>query len=223
MDRRTFLKNLGLATASLTMPKTALASLEDTIKYLDGTRERKIGNTLKVQKAYELSNEKGLSLLVDKTNYSLQVLSKGKVIHEYPIELGFDPKNDKEVEGDGRTPEGHFFICKKNPYSNFHKSLGISYPNLEDVERGLHEGLITQKEADSIEYQIKNEMQPLWKTALGGEVMIHGSGSGKTPNQGGRNWTWGCISLADNHIDEVYDISKVGTPLIIVKNNPYLR
>ena len=54
------------------------------------------------------------------------------LLKTYPIRLGFNPIGHKQKEGDGRTPEGRYFITHHNPNSAFHKSLGISYPNSQD-------------------------------------------------------------------------------------------
>ena len=48
------------------------------------------------------------------------------------FDLGFAPIGDKFYEGDGRTPEGTYFIDRRNPNSKFHLSIGISYPNARD-------------------------------------------------------------------------------------------
>ena len=38
----------------------------------------------------------------------------------------------KRMQGDMQVPEGYYSINHFNPYSNFHLSLGISYPNKSD-------------------------------------------------------------------------------------------
>jgi lipoprotein-anchoring transpeptidase ErfK/SrfK len=51
--------------------------------------------------------------------------------------------------------------------------------------------------------------QPVpWNTALGGEIFIHGHGSGS-------DWTWGCVALDDADIQELYSLIPVGTPVRI--------
>ena len=50
----------------------------------------------------------------------------------YNFELGFAPTGHKTFEGDGKTPEGRYYIDRKNPNSQFYLSLGISYPNAQD-------------------------------------------------------------------------------------------
>jgi len=38
----------------------------------------------------------------------------------------------KRMEGDYQVPEGFYYINEFNPYSNYHLSLGINYPNVSD-------------------------------------------------------------------------------------------
>jgi murein L,D-transpeptidase YafK len=40
-------------------------------------------------------------------------------------------------EGDGKTPEGNYFITNKNFNSKYYLSLLVSYPNDEDVFTAL--------------------------------------------------------------------------------------
>ena len=55
------------------------------------------------------------------------------LLKSYHISLGFTPVGPKQFQGDGKTPEGIYFISDKNQFSQYHKSLGVSYPNKEDI------------------------------------------------------------------------------------------
>lgn len=72
------------------------------------------------------------SIIVQKENRLMYLLNDNKVLKSYDFELGFAPTGHKEIEGDGKTPEGAYYIDRKNPNSRFHLSLGISYPNAVD-------------------------------------------------------------------------------------------
>ncbi|HZH33181.1 MAG TPA: L,D-transpeptidase [Pyrinomonadaceae bacterium] len=130
----------------------------------------------------------------------------GAVVRTYRIALGANPVEDKVREGDGATPEGDFYVCVKNARSNFYLSLGLSYPNAEDAERGLRDKLITRAERDAIVRAIRNKRRPPWDTALGGEIFIHGGGTDG-------DWTRGCVALANEDIREVFDALPLGTPV----------
>ncbi|MEO0388301.1 MAG: L,D-transpeptidase family protein, partial [Pseudomonadota bacterium] len=80
-------------------------------------------------------------VLVSKSERRMWLLRAGQSLRQYPVELGFQPAGHKTVEGDGRTPEGLYFIDRKNPRSDFHLSLGINYPNRADVARAEAAGV----------------------------------------------------------------------------------
>jgi len=131
----------------------------------------------------------------------------------YPVNLGPDPLRDKERQGDGRTPEGSFFVCSKNPRSKYYKALGISYPSKEDAMRGLRQGLITRDQYEAIALSIDHGERPPWFTKLGGAVCIHGGGIG-------RDWTRGCIALRNADIQELFEVVHIGTPITIISGLP---
>jgi len=125
-----------------------------------------------------------------------------------PVVLGQNSA-DKQREGDCATPEGDFYICSKNPASRYHRFLGLSYPNAEDAGRGERDRLITTAEADAIRAAITGRQCPPWKTALGGEVGLHGP----CPNV---TWTHGCIAMSIAQIERLYDLLDLGDPVTIL-------
>ena len=116
---------------------------------------------------------------------------------------------DKQREGDLATPEGEFYICCKNSTSKYHRFLGLSYPNIEDAERGLREKMITRAEYEQIREAITQKECPPWKTALGGEIGLHGP----CPNV---TWTHGCIAMSVEQIERLYDLMEIGDGVTIV-------
>lgn len=153
--------------------------------------------------ANPLPKMKKPSLLVKKSERKLYLYDGEKLVKTYTIGLGFAPEGDKEIEGDGKTPEGEFYIFTKNPKSSYYLSLGISYPNLEDARRGLEQKLLTQAEYNQIAEAVKNKKTPPQKTKLGGEIYIHGGGSAT-------DWTWGCMAMKNEEIKELFDALPVG-------------
>lgn len=148
-------------------------------------------------------------IVVRKKARSLEVYDGEKLVKTYTVVLGFAPEGDKEREGDGRTPEGEFYIFTRNPESRFHLSLGVSYPSKDDAARGLASGQITRSEHDDISRAIDDGKMPPQKTALGGEIYIHGGGTE-------RDWTWGCIAMKNEEIEELFAAIPVGTHVSIV-------
>lgn len=148
-------------------------------------------------------------IVIKKQERILQLFDGEKLIRTYNTALGFAPEGDKEKQGDGKTPEGEFYIFTKNAQSKFYLSLGLSYPNIEDAERGLQAKIITRKQHDAIVRAINAGKTPLQNTRLGGEIYIHGGGVG-------RDWTWGCIALENEGIKEIFDAVSVGTKVTIL-------
>ncbi len=129
-------------------------------------------------------------VVVQKEARMLYLMHNDEILKSYKIDLGFAPVGHKQVEGDGRTPEGQYFINRKNPNSAFHLSLGISYPNNADRKRAKELGKST-----------------------GGDIFIHGG-----PRRGdkrGADWTAGCISVSNRKIEEIYSMVRQGTPIFL--------
>lgn len=143
-------------------------------------------------------------IIVKKKERKLEVFDGKNLIKTYRIGLGFAPVGDKERKGDGKTPEGDFYIFTKNANSKFYLSLGISYPSIDDAKRGLEINLISKTEHDAIVGAINNKQTPPQNTKLGGEIYIHGNGSAT-------DWTLGCVALSNSDVKELFDAIPVGT------------
>jgi murein L,D-transpeptidase YafK len=168
----------------------------------------RILDSMKEDNSEPLPEMKNLSIVVKKKERKLFLFDAGKLVKTYNVGLGFTPVGDKEKEGDGKTPEGEFYIFTKNPNSSYYLSLGVSYPSIDDAKRGLAQKIISQTEHDAIVEAIENKKTPPQKTRLGGEIYIHGHGS-KT------DWTQGCVALDDADIKEIFDAIPVGASVKI--------
>lgn len=129
-------------------------------------------------------------VVVMKADRRMYLLNERTVLRGFDIELGFAPVGDKQVEGDGKTPEGRYFIDRRNPNSDFHLSLGISYPNAADIAEAAALG-----------------------QSPGGDIFIHGEADGRP--RGKENWTAGCIAVTDREMEDVYAMVRDGTPIDI--------
>jgi len=159
------------------------------------------------RKALTLPVEKP-RIVVRKADRKLEFYSDQTLLRTYKIGLGFNPVPDKKQEGDGATPEGDFYVFVKNNKSAYYLSLGVSYPNVEDAERGMRDGLISKAQYNSILEAIKKKQAPPQYTKLGGLIYIHGNGAS-------RDWTWGCVALENEDMKELFDAVVVGTPVTI--------
>jgi murein L,D-transpeptidase YafK len=164
--------------------------------------------TLKVDYLTPLRAIQNPEIFVYKEKRRLYVVQSNVLVRDYPVGLGFHPTGDKEKEGDGRTPEGRFFVCVKKPSSRFQKSLGLSYPDKKHAERAFFAGVITPIEFRDILLAFENKTTPPWNTVLGGQIYIHAGGAHK-------DWTEGCVALYNSDMDELFQITSVGTPVSI--------
>jgi murein L,D-transpeptidase YafK len=147
-------------------------------------------------------------IVIKKKARVLEVYDGVDLIKSYTVVLGFTPVGDKEREGHGKTPEGEFYIFTKNAKSRFHLSVGLSYPSMDVAVSCLTSGIITVQERDEIVRAIDAGKRPLQKTALGGEIYIHGGGVTS-------DWTDGCIALKNDDVEEIFNAVEVGTKVVI--------
>ena len=132
---------------------------------------------------------------VDKSEGRMYLLDNEKVIKEYHVVFGANPKGHKQQEGDEKTPEGRYILDYKKEDSSFYRSMHVSYPNKADVENAEKLGV-----------------------SPGGFIMVHGQRNWLgwlAPIMQNFNWTNGCIALTNSEMDEFMDLVAVGTPIDI--------
>lgn len=163
---------------------------------------------LKVDYLTSVEDINSPEICIYKEKRRLYVIQSNVLVRDYPIGLGFNPRGDKEKEGDGRTPEGEFFVCAKNSSSRFVKSLGLNYPDKRHAERAFFAGVITPIEFRDILLAFERKATPPWGTILGGKIFIHAGGAHK-------DWTEGCVALYNSDMEELFTIASMGTPVSI--------
>ena len=134
-------------------------------------------------------------VVVHKAEHKLYLYSGSRLLGEYKVELGLNPSGQKEREHDFRTPEGRYYLSRRNTRSDFFLAIQVSYPNKEDELRAH-----------------KNRWAP------GGSIMIHGF-----PNQpkhpasyyASNDWTDGCIALSNSDMVEVWMRTQDNIPIDI--------
>jgi murein L,D-transpeptidase YafK len=115
---------------------------------------------------------------VHKSSRQMYLFHHDEVLESYEFELGFAPEGHKTTEGDGRTPEGRYFIDRRNPNSAYYLSIGISYPNAQDRAQARERGV-----------------------SPGGDIFIHGT---TRPFRGQDDWTAGCIAVSNRDMRQIY-------------------
>ena len=128
-------------------------------------------------------------IVVNKAPRRMYLLSGNTALRAFDIELGGNPVGPKRTEGDGRTPEGAYLIDRRNPDSEYHLSVGLSYPNAQDLAIAQAIGV-----------------------SPGSDIFIHG-----TPREKRRSvdWTAGCIAVTNREIEDIYAMVQDGTPIHI--------
>ena len=125
-------------------------------------------------------------LLVEKSEQTMKAYQGKQLLKTYKIAVGKNSIGHKVFEGDQKTPEGIYSINDRNPNSDYHKNLGVSYPN--DVDRAKAKAL---------------------GKSPGGDIKIHGLRNGgfgiiKKLHRL-TDWTNGCIAVTNGEIDELYE------------------
>lgn len=134
-------------------------------------------------------------IVVEKSLRKLSVFRDGHHIKSYRIALGRNPLGAKQQEGDMKTPEGIYQIDGRNPQSNFHLALHISYPSDDDDKQAA-----------------AHAVPP------GFDIMIHGVQNGRGwigAFHRWKDWTAGCIAVTDEEIEELWRITQDGTAIEI--------
>jgi hypothetical protein len=155
-------------------------------------------------------------ILMDKPSRTFYVYRGAELLRAYPADVSHNPEGDKVRRAQlgerdhYRIPEGTYFVTRRNPNSQYYRSFMLNYPNAKDAAQGLERGLISRAQYQAIVAAAERFESPPMGTALGGAIAIHGQGSGRR-----RAWTRGCVALRDIHMDALWDIIQVGTPVLI--------
>lgn len=128
-------------------------------------------------------------VIVYKGDRMMYLMHNDQVLESYEVELGFAPEGHKLEEGDGRTPEGEYIIDRRNPNSQWYLSIGISYPNEDDIAQARERGV-----------------------SPGGDIFIHGT---PRPFRRDADWTVGCIAVSNAEMRQIYAMVENGTPISV--------
>lgn len=134
-------------------------------------------------------------VVVHKAERKLFLYSGDRLLGEYKVRLGLNPKGQKEREHDFRTPEGRYYLSRRNTHSDYFLAIQVSYPNKEDEQRARRQGV-----------------------PPGGLIMIHGlPNSPRYPADyySSSDWTDGCIALSNSDMVEVWLRTEDNIPIDI--------
>jgi murein L,D-transpeptidase YafK len=134
-------------------------------------------------------------VVVEKSRRELFLLQGDRVIRRFRIALGWTPVGPKTMERDGRTPEGTYTLDWRNPNSQYHLALHVSYPDAVDCEQAYVNGV-----------------------SPGGDIMIHGLPNDRPywgADHARTDWTAGCIAVTNEEIEDIWTLVPDGTPIDI--------
>jgi len=142
-------------------------------------------------------------LVIDKSDYELNVYDDKGWFATYPVVFGNNSLSDKKMEGDRCTPEGNFHIVAKKVHDKWDRFIALDYPTKESYEKFRERKLTGEIPATA---------------RIGGGVGIHGT----WPNDDYiidryKNWTNGCISMKNKDVEDLYSYLPVGTSVTIRK------
>jgi murein L,D-transpeptidase YafK len=133
--------------------------------YKEQMRYSRFRDAVETKSETLISELKALLISTDNMNVYIEALKYDKVLNvyvksdtakkykffrAYPFCYASGTLGPKRKQGDLQVPEGIYYIDRYNPYSAFHLSLGINYPNASDRILGN-------------------------KSNLGGDIFLHGN------------------------------------------------
>ena len=131
---------------------------------------------------------------VYKTKHRMEMLFQGQVTKVYTVMLSRGGMAPKRQEGDKLVPEGEYQLDYKNPYSKFYRSIHITYPNQDDIERAKKMGV-------NPGFDIFLHGMPNYYTDLS---MILDEETMDLLFQK-RDWTAGCIAVENYEMKEIWE------------------
>ncbi len=156
-------------------------------------------------------------LLVDTQKQNMEVRKGDKTVAVLEnIAIGRNGAGEKIHRGDDITPLGNYRIGWINDRSAFRRFFGLTYPNVDNADNALKKGKIDLDTYEAIARAQSAGQIPPQNTDLGGQIGIHGLGSGNMSIHRSMNWTHGCIALTNDQIDQLSQWVEKGT-LVTVK------
>lgn len=138
-----------------------------------------------------------MQIIICKAERRLYLMEGSTQLMDCRVALGREPKGPKRMQGDGRTPEGVYFICLVKEQGKYGRSLGLSYPGAGDAQLAFQEGRIDGRTLANVCRAQSRHLRPAWGSPLGGEIYIHEGGSQT-------DWTQGCIALDAQDMDRLF-------------------
>lgn len=145
----------------------------------------------------EWAREEPYVLVVHRSCRTMNLYRYGEWVRRYD-KLSFGPMSGAKVEeGDRRTPRGLYMIVGKRHHPRWARFMLLDYPTPQDRRR--HQVALAAGRAGG---------------SPGGQVGIHGSDKPRL-NELGIDWTFGCVSMSNEDVIDLYDQVEDGTLVLI--------
>lgn len=189
------------AMRSIEASEAALAERDRRLARFDDPENLEMWRDWATSTINRSARGRGTAIVVDKLDRKLHVYQTGRRALTFDVELGSGALARKLHQGDRATPEGRYTIREvRGPRATkYYRALLLDYPNEEDEARFL-----AAKSRGAIPSRAR----------IGGLIEIHGQGGQ------GSDWTEGCVALADDDMDRLVRLVRVGTPVTIVGRLP---
>jgi murein L,D-transpeptidase YafK len=175
-------------------------------------------NLAEAMQSKGLSKLENVHLVVNKNKYRVELYSNTLLIKSYKAVFGKNKSEIKTFAEDYVTPLGSYIICSVDTNSVYHKFLKLNYPNLRDAAEALKNGYISNEEYMKLKEGFNNNDCSPYDTKLGANIGIHGIGEYNLIFKNLPfvfNWTNGSIAVSNESIDEIYEVTHIGTKVEI--------
>ena len=158
---------------------------------------------VKVTSSNKLVKDNPYYIIIDKSDYELKVYDAEGWYATYPVVFGSNDMNDKYMEGDKRTPEGHFKVLLKKIHPKWGPELLLDFPNEESIKK------FNERQARGLIPR---------NARIGSGIAIHATRRQEEWTVDYfQNWTDGCVSLKYSEAKDLYSYIPAGTPVTIQK------
>lgn len=194
--------------------------------FISGTFIYGLTSNLQTVTLQEAMRQKGLTeirnpeIVIIRNQYLLRLYSDSILVKEYRAVFGTN-KGVKRRPADLGTPVGKYLICRIDTAHQYEAFIQINYPNMDDLNAGLRDGIINQDEFNQLRFRYYyQECRPdsgSRMTAVG----IHGIGQLNFLFKNLPfvfNWTNGSAAISNESIRELVSVVKKGTPVVIRSN-----
>lgn len=206
------------------MLKSILYFLGSLIVFLSGIvlygiiinlREVTLSEAIEKKQLNYLSN---IRVVADRKNYRLDLYSDTVLLKSYRVVFGRKSHPRKTFSEPYTTPAGRYFVCSIDTNSVYGIFLKISYPGPEDLLMAMKSGEITAGEFRQANADIQEGRCPRIERFRGKDFGIHGIGKldfilSNLPFV--YNWTNGSAAVSNRDIEELYQVIKIGTEVVI--------